>query len=104
MRVFIGGGNFSGVAAGGLPSTLFGFPIVFSDRLPTLGTKGDLILADLAYYVIKDGSGPFLAWSEHVYWTANKSVVKIVWNVDGKAWLTEPLILEGTSARLFRLL
>ncbi len=96
--VFIGGSNLSGSAAGGLPSTLFGFPIVFSDRLPTLGTKGDLILADLAYYVIKDGSGPFLAWSEHVYWTANKSVVKIVWNVDGKAWLTEPLILEGTTA------
>lgn len=92
------GGALMGSAKDSMPSSLFGIPIVFSDRLPTLGTKGDLILADLSYYIIKDGSGPFLSWTEHVYWTANKSAVKIVWNVDGKAWLTEPLILEGTSS------
>jgi HK97 family phage major capsid protein len=92
------GGALMGSAKEGMPSSLFGIPIVFSDRLPTLGTKGDLILADMSYYIIKDGSGPFLSWTEHVYWTANKSAVKIVWNVDGKAWLTEPLILEGTTA------
>jgi len=92
------GGALMGSARDAMPSTLFGIPIVFSDRLPTLGTKGDLILADMASYIIKDGSGPFLSWSEHVYWTSNKSAVKIVWNVDGKSWLTEPLILEGTTS------
>lgn len=97
--VFVGGGNLSGSAAGGLPSTLFGFPIVFADRLPALGSKGDLILADLSYYVIKDGSGPFIQWSEHVYFLSNKSVVKIVWNVDGHPWLTEPLALEGDTSK-----
>ena len=85
-------------AQGPLPSTLMGLPIVFSDRLPALGTQGDLSLLNLSYYVIKDGSGPFVASSEHIYFLSNKTVFKIVWNVDGKSWLTEPLQLEGDSS------
>ncbi len=95
--VWLGGGGIAS-ASQPAPSMLFGFPIVFCDRLPALGTKGDLMLVDLSYYLIKDGSGPFLSWSEHVYFLSNKSVVKLVWNVDGHPWLTEPLILEGTTS------
>lgn len=84
-------------AAGPLPSTLHGIPIVFSDRLPALGTKGDLSLVNLSYYLVKDGSGPRVGVSEHVFWTANKTCFKIVWNVDGHPWLTEPLPLEGSA-------
>lgn len=91
------GGNMAG-AAGPLPSTLIGLPIVFADRLPALGTKGDLSLVNLSYYLIKDGSGPAAASSEHVFFTSNKVVFKIVWNVDAHPWLTEPLGLEGSTA------
>jgi len=84
--------------AGPLPSTLLGIPVIFSDRLPALGTKGDLNLVNLSYYLIKDGSGPFAASSEHVYFTSNKSVFKIVWNVDAHPWLTEALGLEGSTS------
>jgi HK97 family phage major capsid protein len=93
------GGNGTASASQQMPSTLFGYPLYFSDRMPSLGTKGDLCLIDPSYYVIKDGSGPFLTWSEHVWWTSNKTGVKIVWNVDGKAWLTEPLQLEGDISK-----
>lgn len=92
------GGALMGSAKEAMPSTLFGIPVVFFDRLPALGTKGDLNLVDLSYYVIKDGSGPYISWSEHVYWTSNKSAVKVVWNVDGKPWLTEPIGLEGATS------
>jgi len=57
-----------------------------------------LILADLSYYLIKDGSGPFVAASPHVYFTTNKTVIKIFWNVDGQSWLNDPLGLEGSVA------
>ncbi|TAL59166.1 MAG: phage major capsid protein [Bacteroidetes bacterium] len=80
-----------------IPSTLYGIPIIFNDRSPALGSRGDLILADLGYYLIKDGSGPFVSASEHVYFTSNKTVIKVFWNVDGAAWLTEPLGLEGSA-------
>ena len=91
------GGSLSG-AQGPLPSTLFGIPIVFVDRLPALGTKGDLNLVNLSYYLVKDGSGPFAASSEHILFLSNKVVFKIVWNVDAHPWLTEPIGLEGSTS------
>ena len=96
--VWLGGRDANGAAQGPLPSTLFGVPIVFADRLPALGTKGDLSLVDLSYYLIKDGSGPAAASSEHVFFTSNKVVFKVVWNVDAHPWLTEPIGLEGSTA------
>jgi HK97 family phage major capsid protein len=96
--VWLGGKDANGAAANSIPSTLFGIPMIFADRLPALGTKGDLSLVDLSYYLIKDGSGPAAASSEHVFFTSNKVVFKIVWNVDAHPWLTEPIGLEGSTS------
>lgn len=60
-----------------------------------LGQPGDVWLADLKHYLIKDGSGPFVAASEHVYFMQNKTVIKAFWNVDGAPWLTQPIQLEN---------
>lgn len=75
---------------GGIPDTLWGRPILWNQRSPALGSKGDLVLADFSHYLIKDGSGPFIAYSEHVFFLSNKTVVKAFTNVDGNSWLTEP--------------
>jgi len=83
-----------GDATKGIPNTLSGIPIVFTGKTPTLGKRGDLMLLDLSYYLIKDGSGPFISASEHVYFRNNKTVIKAFWNVDGKPWVIEPLTLE----------
>lgn len=80
-----------------VPSTLLGIPIVFTGRNPVLGTAGDLMLCDFSQYLIKDGSGPFVAASEHVNFTTNKTVIKAFYNVDGDAWPAAPLKLEDGS-------
>lgn len=85
-------------AAGPMPSTLFGYPLFFCDRLPALGTKGDLNLVDLSYYLIKDGSGPYIDLSRELYFLTDRSVFRLTWRVDGKPWLTKPLPLEGSTA------
>jgi HK97 family phage major capsid protein len=103
MNIADGGSNnlfvtaFAG-AAGAVPGTLFGLPLLFADRSPALGSTGDLVLADLQYYLVKDGSGPFVDASPHVYFTSDQTVIRITWNVDGKPWLTAPLQLEGSSS------
>ena len=79
----------------GVPAMLMGYPIIWHERSPQLGTAGDLVLADLSYYLIKDGSGPFVASSEHVKFRENKTVFKLFWNVDGQPWLTAPFKQEG---------
>lgn len=85
-------------AAPDLPPSLLGIPVLFSERAVALGTAGDLVLTDLSQYYIKDGSGPFVAASEHVYFTSNKTVIKMFWNVDGHPWLSEPIPLEGSTS------
>ncbi len=92
-----GGGRYifiAGDAAKGIPSTLAGIPIRFTGRTKALGNKGDLCLVDFGYYLIKDGSGPYVAASEHVLFRQNKTVIKAFWNVDGKPWVPEPLTLD----------
>ncbi|TCM56161.1 HK97 family phage major capsid protein [Rhizobium sp. PP-F2F-G48] len=79
----------------GEPSTLMGRPAILSDRNPLLGSLGDIWYGDLSQYLIKDGSGPFVAASEHVLFQQNKTMIKIFWNVDGSPWLTAPFQLEN---------
>jgi HK97 family phage major capsid protein len=81
-------------ARDGAPGTLLGFPVLINERSPVLGTQGDLVLADLQYYLIKDGSGIFISASEHVQFLNNKTVIKAFFNVDGQPWLSTPLLLE----------
>jgi HK97 family phage major capsid protein len=80
-----------------IPASLFGLPVIFTGMTPVLGTAGDLMLIDPTYYLIKDGAGPFVAASPHVYFTTNVTVIKIFSNVDGDSWVTAPLLLEDAS-------
>ncbi|WP_230781561.1 phage major capsid protein [Sphingomonas sp. Leaf37] len=80
-----------GAAKTGYAGTLLGYPVRWNNRAPQLGGKGDILLADWSYYLVKDGAGPFVAASEHVLFTSNKTVIKIFWNVDGTPWLTKPI-------------
>jgi len=78
----------------GAPGTLMGLPLIINERSPILGAQGDLMLVDLSYYMIKDGSPLTVAMSEHPQFTRNRTIIKAFWNVDGQPWLTTPLLLE----------
>lgn len=82
-------------ARDGFAGTLAGYPLRWNNRAPALGSKGDVTLCDWSHYLIKDGSGPFVAASEHVKFTSNKTVIKIFWNVDGAPWLKAPIKEEN---------
>lgn len=82
-------------ARDGFAGTLLGYPLRISNRVSRLGGVGDLSLVDWSYYLIKDGSGPFVAASEHVLFKQNKTVIKMFWNVDGAPWLTAPITEEN---------
>ncbi len=79
----------------GEPGTLAGRPAIMSDRNPQKGSLGDIWLGDMQQYLVKDGSGPFVAASEHVLFQQNKTMIKIFWNVDAQPWLTAPIQLEN---------
>lgn len=84
----------------GQPGSLMGYPLIYNDQHPTLGNTGDLILVDLDYYLIKDGSGPSIAMSEHVRFRENQTCIKIFWNVDGRSWLNTPILQRDGSTQV----
>jgi HK97 family phage major capsid protein len=84
----------------GEPNRIIGIPAIENERSPVMGQPGDLLLVNLNHYLIKDGSGIFIAASEHVRFLQNQTVIKAFWNVDGQPWLTGPLTLEdGVTQR-----
>jgi HK97 family phage major capsid protein len=78
--------------ASGTPySTLFGRPVVPVEYLPQLGTKGDIVLADLSQYVWTDIGQIQQAASMHVRFIYDEMVFRFVWRVDGQPEWNAPL-------------
>lgn len=69
------------------PVTLLGRPIVFTEKCPALGTAGDLVLADLSYYLIGDRQRITVASSKHVRFTTDETAWRFVKRVDGQPWV-----------------
>jgi HK97 family phage major capsid protein len=88
-----------GNATTGVPNTLLGHPILWTDKTPALGALGDLILADLSYYLVGTlEEGTTLESSPHQKFTSNKTVFRIVHRVDGQPWLSKVITLtDGTT-------
>ena len=78
--------------------TLFGRPAVTTEKLPALGTSGDIIFFDPSLYVIGDRMQIEIAASEHVNFLANQMTWRVVERVDGQPWLDKYITLQdGTT-------
>lgn len=104
LRLLVDGANhliFSG-PKDGLPATLMGRPLKFYRRMPQLGALGDIGLFDFKKYLVKQGSGPYIATSEHVLFKRYRTVLRIIDGVDGQPWLTAPIVGEnGVSTETY---
>jgi len=105
-------GNYIWHPAGGvsgagspMPGGLLGYPIIWTEKLPALGTNGDVLLADFNYYVIGERKGLTIAYSEHYLFRTNQWAWKCVSRVDGKPWLNAPIQgRDGTNVSPFIIL
>ncbi len=78
--------------------SLLGRPAFPSEKLPALGTKGDLMLLDPSLYVIGDRQQIEIAASEHVNFLKNQMTWRVVERVDGQPWIEKPITLQdGTT-------
>ena len=76
-----------------LPMTLFGIPIVFTEKTPTMGTAGDIILGDMSYYWIGDRQDSEISASIHANFTKNQTVWRFSHRVDGQPALNDVITL-----------
>ena len=80
--------------AGSAPEMLMGYPVIYTEKLPVLGTQGDLMLCDFSYYVIGDRDRPAIASSVHERFRHNQTTWRIDERVDGQPWLSAPVPLR----------
>jgi len=80
-----------GNAERGVPNTLLGMPIVFSEKSPALGQTGDIGLFDFSYYLIGDRQATTVESTKFDRWRFDQTSWRVVHRVDGQPWLTAPL-------------
>ena len=85
---------------GSAPVTLYGRPIVFTEKCQTLGTAGDLFFVDFGYYVIGDRQTLTMASSPHVRFQNDETVWRFTQRVDGRPWLESALTPRNGSNTL----
>ena len=98
------GGQLVYLPPGGLSatpfSTLYGREIVWTEYNSTLGTVGDIVLADLSQYMLVDKNGVQAATSMHVAFLTDEQVFRITYRVDGKPMWSVPLTpFKGTNTK-----
>jgi len=85
-------------ARDGMPGTLFGYPVIYNEHCPILGSRGDIGLYDLRYYLIGDRSATTIDASKHDKFRYDLTVWRAVHRVDGQPWLSQPIYLQdGTT-------
>jgi HK97 family phage major capsid protein len=77
---------------------LLGRPAFPTEKVPALGTRGDLMLLDPSFYVIGDRMQIEIAASEHVNFLKNQTTWRVVERVDGQPWLSGPVTLQDGSS------
>jgi HK97 family phage major capsid protein len=78
--------------------TLLGFPIFFSEKVPVLGTQGDISLVSPSQYGIAERSGLEIAVSEHYYFANDLIAYRLKKRHDMKALWRAPYQQADGSA------
>lgn len=87
-----------GSAQAGVPNTLLGYPIIFTEKLPAAGNDGDLLLIDPTYYLIGDRQNTTIDVSVHNRFEYDQTTWRGVHRVDGQPWLSAPITYsDGTT-------
>ncbi|WP_165220359.1 phage major capsid protein [Affinirhizobium pseudoryzae] len=89
----------AGSSEGNQYPLLKGRPVIAVEQCPVLGSKGDIVLADLGQYIIVDG-GTTPALSAHVRFLNDELIWRFVLRVDGQPAFASPVTpFNGGSTR-----
>jgi HK97 family phage major capsid protein len=89
-----------GSAERGVPASLLGRPIIFTDKVPVLGTAGDIGLYDFSYYLRGDRQAITLDMSIHEKFISNQSSWRAIMRHDGQPWLSAPITYKDASTQV----
>lgn len=80
---------------------LFGRPVILSQHAQTLGTKGDIMFADLSQYLTLTKAGGVQTNSSiHLWFDYDITAFRFTFRVAGKPWLDAPITPDNSSDSL----
>lgn len=81
----------NGLPGGTGSGTILGRPVVEIEYASTLGTFGDIVLADLSQYLLIEKAGVQMASSMHVRFVNDEMCYRLTWRLDGEPIWNKPL-------------
>lgn len=78
-------------AVGAPPVSIMGLPVLRSEKVPQLGTAGDVSLVDFSQYLIGDRQEITAAYSTERYFETDETAYRIILRADGRPWMQSPL-------------
>jgi len=87
-------------ARDGVPGFLFGMPVHWCEKMPAIGTRGDILLADFRYYLIGDRQATTVESSTAPRWAYDETTWRAVHRVDGQPWLSAPLTYQDQTTQV----
>jgi HK97 family phage major capsid protein len=77
----------NGSISSALPTTVYGIPVIVSEKVSALGSVGDVILADMRYYLVGDRQRLTIDESIHARFQNDEKAWRFVQRVDGQPWI-----------------
>jgi HK97 family phage major capsid protein len=82
----------------GAPMTILGRPVIFTEKVPTLGASGDINFVDFGYYLIGDRMAMQASTSPHYKFANDVTAFRVISRVDGRPWISSAVIPASGSA------
>lgn len=84
---------------GGAAGYLISRPLFVTEKLPTLGTFGDLMFFDPSMYVVGNRQEVVVDASPHYLFANNRTAFRVWLRIAGQPWLPAPVTLaDGSTA------
>lgn len=86
-----------GGISGAQYQTILGRPVLFNDNCQAVGTKGDVLLADLKQYMLLKKGTAKQDWSMHVEFLTDQMCFRMVLRCNGMPKVTAPITLKNST-------
>jgi HK97 family phage major capsid protein len=94
--VWIGNGD----GAGAPPVTILGRPVVFTEKVSSVGTAGDINFVDFGYYLVGDRQAMQADTSVDYKFGNDKTAMRVIERVDGQPWIKSAITPQTGSNTL----
>lgn len=82
------------------PMRVLGRPVIFTEKVSSVGTAGDINLVDFGYYLIGDRQAMQATTSTEFRFNTDKTAMRVIERVDGQPWIQSAITPQTGSNTL----